>query len=66
MADIPHALLGIEEGDAIANLFLPRDPTKRIRSLKIFEDTFSNVGLEVLGYREVPVNLAVLGSDTGQ
>ncbi len=60
MTDIPRDLLGVAEGDAVANLFLPRDPTARVRSLKIFEETFSNLGLEVLQYREVPFRPEVL------
>ncbi len=55
LTDIPHALLGVTPGDAVAHLFLPRDPTAKIRSLKIFEDTFQHSGLEVLRYRDVPI-----------
>ncbi len=63
LTDIPRELLGVKETDAVANLFLPRDPTARIRSLKIFEETFHGLGLEVDGYREVPFNADVLSPD---
>jgi len=57
--DIPHELLGVDPGDAVANLFLPREPTARVRSLKMFEETFQHVGLDVVRYREVPLGLGV-------
>ena len=64
MTDIPFDLLGIEEGDsAIAMLFLPAEPGRRHTALQIFEDTFGFLGLEILRYRDVPVDPSVLGAE---
>jgi len=64
LMDIPHALLGLPPGDALANLLLPTEPTARIRALRIFEETFASLNLEVYQYREVPVNDSVLTAAT--
>ena len=60
MTDIPHELLGINHGDAVAHLWLPRDPALRIQSLRIFEDAFAAYNVPVRDYRDVPINEGVL------
>src|SRR5688500_9304507 len=60
MADLPRELLGLAEDDALANLFLPSDPTLRVRSLRLFEQAFQDLGLEIYRYREVPTDPSVL------
>jgi glutamate synthase domain-containing protein 2/glutamate synthase domain-containing protein 1/glutamate synthase domain-containing protein 3 len=67
MADIPFELLGYRRGEiAVANLFMPRDIERMKRSLEIFEATFDFYGLEILGYREIPTNPAVLGEEASR
>jgi glutamate synthase domain-containing protein 1 len=64
MTDIPFDLLGQKAGTvAVATLFLPSHPEKQRIALKVFEDTFAFYGMEVLEYRNVPVDASVLGSD---
>ncbi len=64
MADIPFDLFGYTKGSiAIAALFVPPEPSRKQLALSIFEETFSFMGLTVLEYREVPINVDVLGSD---
>lgn len=62
MTDIPFDMLGYEADTvAVATLFLTRDKARRLKALKIFESTFSLFGLDVLEYRDVPVNKKILG-----
>ncbi len=62
MTDIPFALLGHEPGTvAVATLFLTSDVARRERAVQVFESTFGFLGIEVEGYRDVPINLDVLG-----
>ncbi|HEY3399249.1 MAG TPA: glutamate synthase large subunit [Geothrix sp.] len=64
MADIPFEMFGYRRGDvAVANLFMPQDPDRLRRSLEIFEATFAFFDLDVLAYREVPVDVSVLGEE---
>ncbi|MCK6512532.1 glutamate synthase-related protein [Myxococcota bacterium] len=64
MTDIPYKLFGLSEGEiAVAMLFLPSDSGRRHTAQHIFEDTFGFLGLEVLRYRDVPVDPSVLGAD---
>ncbi len=60
MTDIPFELFGIPESSGVASLLLPNSTTLRVRSLKVFEETFLQMGLEIFQYREVPVDLEVL------
>ena len=57
--------LGIEIGGereyGIAQLFLPQNELKRNQARKMFEVIIEKEGLELLGYREVPVDAEVLG-----
>lgn len=63
MTEIPYELFKREAGTfAVASLLIPRDPLKRARSLKVFEETFWQFGLKVVTYREVPVNKSVLSA----
>ena len=63
MTDIPFDMLGYEKDTvAVAFLFLTRTRTRRLKALKIFEQTFASFGLDVLEYRDVPVNPENLGS----
>ncbi len=67
MTDIPFELLGYERGSiAVATLFLPTVQDRLRLALKIFEETFAFMGMEVLEYRDVPVDLSVLGSAAQQ
>ena len=62
MTDIPFDMLGYERDTvAVATLFLSRDRSKQQKALKIFENTFALFGLEILEYRDVPINKNVLG-----
>lgn len=62
MTDIPFALLGQEPGTvAMATLFLTPDAARRERALGVFESTFGFLGMQVVGYRDVPRNEDVLG-----
>ena len=62
MTEIPFALLGHEPGSvAVATLFVTDDGARRQRALEAFESTFGFLGMDILGYRDVPRNLDVLG-----
>ena len=64
MTDIPFDLLGQKSGTvAVATLFLPSHPEKQRIALKVFEDTFAFYGMDVLEYRNVPIDASVLGPD---
>jgi len=63
MTDIPFDLLGYKRGEvAVASLFLPTDAEKQRVALKTFEESFALMGLEVIEYRDVPINPDVLGA----
>ena len=63
MTDIPFKLLGYAKHKvAVASIFAPQNPIRRRQALKIFEDTFQFFGLQILSYRQVPINATVLGS----
>lgn len=65
--DIPFELLGVKPGTvAVAQLFTPFDPERKEKSLRVFENVFSMLGLEISSYREVPVNGYVLGAQASQ
>ncbi len=67
MTDIPFDMLGYEQDAvAVATLFLSRDRSRQQKALKIFETTFALFGLDVLDYRDVPINREVLGEDATQ
>lgn len=53
--------LGGEREYGIAQLFFPQDELKRNQAKKMFEIIVEKEGLELLGYREVPVYPDVLG-----
>jgi glutamate synthase domain-containing protein 2/glutamate synthase domain-containing protein 1/glutamate synthase domain-containing protein 3 len=62
MTDIPFDILGHQKGKiAVASLFLPTDPEKRRLSVRTFEESFSLMGLDIIEYREVPIDVSVLG-----
>ncbi|HUI10963.1 MAG TPA: glutamate synthase large subunit [Bacteroidota bacterium] len=64
MADIPFDLLGYRRGEvAVATLFMPPAEERMRLSLEIFEKTFLFYGLEIAGYREIPVDRSVLGEE---
>lgn len=64
MTDIPFNLFGYEPGEiAVATIFTPHKSDRRRKSLRIFEQTFEFFGLEVLEYRNVPINPNILGRD---
>lgn len=62
MTDIPFGLLGYERGTvAVATIFVTPEPEPQRRLLQLFEETFGFWDMPILCYREVPVNLEVLG-----
>ena len=69
LIDIPHKFFKTfcefelpEAGDyAVSNVFLPRKENQRTYCIEIFEAEIKKQGLHVLGWRDVPVNSAVLG-----
>jgi glutamate synthase domain-containing protein 1 len=64
MTDIPFELFGYPKGSvAVAALFMPKEPQRLRQSLKIFEDTFAFMGMKVLDYRDVPMDISVLGQE---
>lgn len=54
-------VLGDEREYGIAQLFFPQDDLKRRQAQRMFEIIAEKEGLELLGYREVPVYPEVLG-----
>lgn len=67
MTDIPFEMFGYEKGSiAVATLFMPPENQRQRLALKVFEETFAFMGLEVLEYRDVPVDLSVLGREALQ
>ena len=64
MADIPFDLLGYKRGEvAVASLFMPRAEERMNLSLEIFQSTFRFFGLEIVAYRDIPIDSSVLGED---
>jgi len=69
LIDIPHKFFKIfcefelpESGDyAVSNVFLPRKENQRQFCIDIFEKEIQNQGLNLIGWRDVPVNSKVLG-----
>ncbi|BDU74295.1 glutamate synthase large subunit [Mesoterricola silvestris] len=67
MTDIPWELLGFRKGEvAVASLFLPQDYARRVRSLNVFTSTMEYHGLEILTFRDVPVDPTVLGEEAAR
>lgn len=67
MTDIPFELFGYEPDTvAVATLFLSKNKSDQLNALKIFESTFSLFGLDVLEYRDVPVNDLILGESASE
>ncbi len=61
MTAIPFELFGFEEGSvAVASLFTPSDEQRHKKSIEVFENTFKICGLDVIGYREVPIDKSIL------
>ncbi|MDC0162642.1 glutamate synthase large subunit [Flavobacteriaceae bacterium] len=50
---------------AVGMVFLPNKVNQSNHCIKIFEDEIRNQGLEILGWRNVPVNSKVVGSIAG-
>ncbi len=64
MTDIPFEFLGYERNSiAIGMMFITRNAELRRRCLAIFEEVFNFFGLNILDYRNVPVDTGVLGPD---
>ncbi|HTY59365.1 MAG TPA: glutamate synthase large subunit [Bacteroidota bacterium] len=64
MADIPFDLLGYKRGEvAVASLFMPRAEDRMNLSLEILQSTFRFLGLEIVAYRDVPVDRSILGEE---
>lgn len=67
MTDIPFDMLGYEKDTvAVATLFLTRHKSNQKKALKVFESTFALLGLDVLDYRDVPVNNKILGDGAAE
>jgi glutamate synthase domain-containing protein 2/glutamate synthase domain-containing protein 1/glutamate synthase domain-containing protein 3 len=64
MTDIPFELFGLEKDTfAVGSLITPPQPERKRIALRVFEETFRFLGLEVLEYRTVPTDPSVLGED---
>ena len=64
MTEIPFELFGYERDSvAVATLFMPTNPERLRLALKVFEETFAFLGLNVIEYRDIPVDRSVLGSE---
>ncbi|WP_299213412.1 glutamate synthase large subunit [uncultured Dokdonia sp.] len=69
LIDIPHAFfekfcefsLPSPGGYAVSNVFLPRKQNQRDYCIGVFEAEIANQELQLLGWRDVPVNSDVLG-----
>ncbi|WP_299520124.1 glutamate synthase large subunit [Winogradskyella sp.] len=69
LIDIPHNFFKIfcefdlpEAGQyAVGNVFLPRKENQRNYCIDVFETEIKNQGLNLIGWRDVPVNSAILG-----
>ncbi|MBU2939951.1 glutamate synthase large subunit [Lacinutrix sp. C3R15] len=69
LIDIPHKFFKIfcefelpEAGEyAVSNVFLPRKENQRQYCIAVFEKEIQNQGLQLIGWRDVPVNSDVLG-----
>ncbi|WP_111682214.1 glutamate synthase large subunit [Winogradskyella tangerina] len=69
LIDIPHNFFKIfcefqlpKAGQyAVSNVFLPRKENQRKYCIDVFETEIKNQGLQLLGWRDVPVNSDVLG-----
>lgn len=63
MTDIPFELFGYDRNSvAIATLFISRNAEGKRKSLGIFKDVFEFMGLSILEYRDVPINMDILGA----
>ena len=54
-------ILGTEGDYAVAMVFLPQEEKARKEAMSLIEDIAKEEGLELLGWREVPVNPSLLG-----
>ena len=64
MTDIPFELFGYDRDSiAVASLFTPTHPERKRIALRVFEETFAFMGLEIIEYRNVPVDVSVLGPE---
>ena len=69
LIDIPHKFfekscdfkLPKPDDYAVSNVFLPRKSNQREFCINVFESEIEKQGLELLGWRDVPVNSEVLG-----
>ncbi|MDC1355912.1 glutamate synthase subunit alpha, partial [Flavobacteriaceae bacterium] len=69
LIDIPHEFFKLfcefelpEAGQyAVSNVFLPRKENQRAYCVEVFEAEIKKQGLQILGWRDVPVNSTVLG-----
>lgn len=62
LTEIPFDILGYRPGEVAVASMLINPPENLLRPLlKVFEEVFGFWGMKVLEYRQVPVNLEVLG-----
>ncbi len=57
-----HYDIGDEREYGIGMFFFPQEPLKRMQAMKMFEIIINKEGMEILGWRDVPTNPAILGS----
>jgi len=63
MTGIPYELFNREpETFAVASLLMPQDLQKQKKSISVFEETFLQHGLQVVGYRDIPTVESELGA----
>jgi len=64
MTDIPWDILGYDPLKvAVASLFTPKEKERKRIALSIFETNFKNLGLDIIEFRDVPIDYSVLGPD---
>ena len=61
VCEAENIVLGEEREYGIAQLFFPQNELKRNQAKKMFEIIVEKEGLELLGFREVPIHAEVLG-----
>ena len=74
LIEIPHAFLASQcdfelpelHQYAVGMVFLPKKDNQRSYCIGVFESELKNQGLEVLGWRKVPVNHGVVGTIAAQ
>ncbi len=62
MAEIPYALLGYERGSvAVGTLFFHLNGARRRKAFEVMATVFEFAGIELLAWRDVPIDTSALG-----